>query len=43
MNEALRRMGVQMGQGAIVDATIIQSSAKTPKAGEVSDVDPEAG
>lgn len=43
VNEELRSMGVQMGQGAIVDATIIRSSAKTPKAPEVSDVDPEAG
>jgi IS5 family transposase len=43
VNEELRAQGVQMGQGAIVDATIIRSSAKTPQAGEVSNVDPEAG
>jgi len=43
MNEELQAQGVRMGQGAIVDATLIRSSAKRPKAEEVSEVDPEAG
>ena len=43
VNEELQAQGGRMGQGAILDATLIRSSAKTPKAGEVSDVDPEAG
>lgn len=43
VNDELAAQGVVMGRGAILDATILRSSAKDPKGGEVSETDPEAG
>lgn len=39
----LARQGVALRTGAIVDASVIQSAAKSPSGGEVSEDDAEAG
>lgn len=43
VNEQLDQHGIRLRRGTLVDATIIQSSSKPPKGGEVSDRDPQAG
>lgn len=43
VNEQLDLHGMRLRQGTLVDASIIHSNSKNPKAGEVSDRDPKAG
>lgn len=43
VNDEFAAQGVVMGRGAILDETILRSSAKDPKGREVSETDPEAG
>ncbi len=43
INTELETQGLKVGRGVIIDATVIRSSAKPPKGGEVSETDPEAG
>jgi IS5 family transposase len=41
--EEIAKQGIKVKSGAIVDATVIKSSVRPPKGGEVSKKDPEAG
>lgn len=43
VNEELSKKGIAIGGGRIIDATLIQSKAKPPCGGEVSEQDPQAG
>ena len=43
VNEDLGEKGIQWAGGSIIDATIIESGFRTPRGGEQSPTDPEAG
>ena len=43
VNQDLESKGIKTRTGKIVDATVVRSSSRSPRGGEVSDLDPEAG